>query len=75
MLPSLSMPKFSRSLVATLSRVSGIAVGKVMESVTQEPVILKAKRREREGIQSLTESEREFLLRAGDKLRRRRGGM
>ena len=30
---------------------------------------------EREGIQSLTESEREFLLRAGDKLRRRRGGM
>lgn len=29
---------------------------------------------EREGIQSLTESEREFLLRAGDKLRRRRGG-
>ena len=30
---------------------------------------------EREGIQSLTESEREFLLKAGDKLRRRRGGM
>ena len=30
---------------------------------------------EREGIQSLTESERDFLLRAGDKLRRRRGGM
>ncbi|MBR6854739.1 MAG: rhomboid family intramembrane serine protease [Fibrobacter sp.] len=30
---------------------------------------------EREGIQSLTESEREFLLRASDKLRRRRGGM
>ena len=33
------------------------------------------KKVEREGIQSLTESEREFLLRAGDKLRRRRGGM
>ena len=29
---------------------------------------------EREGIQSLNESEREFLLKAGDKLRRRRGG-
>jgi len=29
---------------------------------------------EREGIQSLSESEREFLLKAGDKLRRRRGG-
>ena len=32
------------------------------------------KKVEREGIQSLSESEREFLLRAGDKLRRRRGG-
>ena len=32
------------------------------------------KKVEREGIQSLNESEREFLLRAGDKLRRRRGG-
>jgi membrane associated rhomboid family serine protease len=32
------------------------------------------KKVEREGIQSLTESEREFLLKAGDKLRRRRGG-
>ena len=30
---------------------------------------------ERDGIQSLTESEREFLLKAGDRLRRRRGGM
>ena len=29
----------------------------------------------REGIGSLTESERQFLLQAGDKLRRRRGGM
>jgi hypothetical protein len=29
----------------------------------------------REGIQSLNESERQFLLRAGDKLRRRRGGL
>ena len=29
----------------------------------------------REGVQSLTESERQFLLKAGDKLRRRRGGM
>ena len=33
------------------------------------------KKVEREGIQSLSESEREFLLKAGDKLRRRRGGM
>ena len=32
------------------------------------------KKVERSGIQSLTESEREFLLKAGDKLRRRRGG-
>ena len=32
------------------------------------------KKVEREGIQSLSESEREFLLKAGDKLRRRRGG-
>ena len=32
------------------------------------------KKVEREGIQSLNESERELLLRAGDKLRRRRGG-
>lgn len=29
----------------------------------------------REGINSLTDSERQFLLRAGEKLRRRRGGM
>lgn len=29
----------------------------------------------REGIQSLTETERQFLLKAGDKLRRRRGGL
>lgn len=29
----------------------------------------------REGIQSLTESERQFLLKAGDSIRRRRGGM
>ena len=32
------------------------------------------KKVERDGIQSLSESEREFLLKAGDKLRRRRGG-
>ncbi|MBR3072268.1 rhomboid family intramembrane serine protease [Fibrobacter sp.] len=32
------------------------------------------KKVEREGVQSLSESEREFLLKAGDKLRRRRGG-
>ena len=32
------------------------------------------KKVERSGIQSLSESEREFLLKAGDKLRRRRGG-
>jgi len=32
------------------------------------------KKVEREGLQSLSESEREFLLKAGDKLRRRRGG-
>jgi hypothetical protein len=29
----------------------------------------------REGINSLTDSERQFLLRAGDRIRRRRGGM
>lgn len=29
----------------------------------------------RDGIQSLTETERQFLLKAGDRLRRRRGGM
>jgi len=33
------------------------------------------KKVEREGLQSLTESEREFLLKAGDRIRRRRGGM
>ena len=32
------------------------------------------KKVERNGIQSLSEAEREFLLKAGDKLRRRRGG-
>ena len=32
------------------------------------------KKVERDGIQSLSESERDFLLKAGDKLRRRRGG-
>ena len=32
------------------------------------------KKVERSGIQSLSESEREFLLKAGDRLRRRRGG-
>jgi hypothetical protein len=32
------------------------------------------KKVEREGLQSLSESERDFLLKAGDKLRRRRGG-
>ena len=32
------------------------------------------KKVEREGLQSLSASEREFLLKAGDKLRRRRGG-
>ena len=32
------------------------------------------KKVEREGVQSLSESEREFVLKAGDKLRRRRGG-
>jgi len=33
------------------------------------------KKVERDGIHSLTESEREFLLKAGDRLRRRRGGI
>ena len=33
------------------------------------------KKVEREGIQSLSASEREFLLKTGDRLRRRRGGM
>ena len=32
------------------------------------------KKVEREGIQSLSEAEREFLLKAGDRIRRRRGG-
>ena len=32
------------------------------------------KKVEREGIQSLSETEREFLLKAGDRIRRRRGG-
>ena len=66
------------------------ADGQRNESRVEEPEVLEGevfymdeqkrmdeilKKVSREGINSLTDSERQFLLRAGDRIRRRRGGM
>lgn len=82
---------FSRLFSRKAEKFSGRSSGRSSdENDTAEPEVLEGevfyvdeqkrmddilRKVEREGIQSLTESEREFLLRAGDKLRRRRGGM
>ena len=82
---------FSRLFSRKTEKFSGRSSGRRSdENDTAEPEVLEGevfyvdeqkrmddilRKVEREGIQSLTESEREFLLRAGDKLRRRRGGM
>lgn len=44
----------------------------VDEQKRMDEILIKVNR---EGVQSLTESEKEFLLKAGDRMRRRRGGM
>lgn len=82
---------FSRLFSRKAEKFSGRSSGRRSdENDTAEPEVLEGevfyvdeqkrmddilRKVEREGIQSLTESEREFLLKAGDKLRRRRGGM
>ncbi|MBR6449935.1 MAG: rhomboid family intramembrane serine protease [Fibrobacter sp.] len=82
---------FSRLFSRKTEKFSGRSSGRRSdENDTAEPEVLEGevfyvdeqkrmddilRKVEREGIQSLTESEREFLLRAGDKLRCRRGGM
>ena len=82
---------FSRLFSRKAEKFSGRSSGRSSdENDTAEPEVLEGevfyvdeqkrmddilRKVEREGIQSLTESEREFLLKAGDKLRRRRGGM
>ena len=81
---------FSRLFSRKAEKFSGRSSGRSSdENDTAEPEVLEGevfyvdeqkrmddilRKVEREGIQSLTESEREFLLKAGDKLRRRRGG-
>ena len=82
---------FSRLFSRKTEKFTGRSSGRSSdENDTAEPEVLEGevfyvdeqkrmddilRKVEREGIQSLTESEREFLLKAGDKLRRRRGGM
>jgi membrane associated rhomboid family serine protease len=72
--------KYNRESSETRSYRSGrieepeILEGEVFYVDEQKRMDEILKKVERSGIQSLTESEREFLLKAGDKLRRRRGG-
>lgn len=72
--------KYNRESSETHSYWSGrieepeILEGEVFYVDEQKRMDEILKKVERSGIQSLTESEREFLLKAGDKLRRRRGG-
>jgi membrane associated rhomboid family serine protease len=71
--------KFNRGRSSRSNRSDNVEEPEVLEGEVfylneQKRMDNILKKVEREGIQSLSESEREFLLKAGDKLRRRRGG-
>jgi membrane associated rhomboid family serine protease len=66
--------RFSRSSRSDSVEEPEVLEGEVFYVNEQKRMDEILKKVEREGLQSLSESERDFLLKAGDKLRRRRGG-
>ena len=71
--------KYNRGRSSRSSRSDSVEEPEVLEGEVfyvneQKRMDEILKKVEREGLQSLSESERDFLLKAGDKLRRRRGG-